>query len=123
MAAPSRFLKTPSEAEYERRLRSRGTESEQAIRRRLAGTGRRLTLELRYTDRAESQRSLTLAEPTCLEGSFFPLLNGLLRAACPCASCRGGHENMKSEPDADVFDQKLGDSPATRIDNVVAVGS
>ena len=47
----------------------------------------------------------------------------LLRAACPCASCRGGHENMRSEPDAEVFDIKLGDTPSTRITNVVAVGS
>jgi DUF971 family protein len=47
----------------------------------------------------------------------------LLRAACPCASCRGGHEKMKSEPDAEVFDIKLGDTPSTRISNVVAVGS
>ena len=53
--------------------------------------------------------------------SVFPF--GLLRAACPCASCRGGHENMKSEPDADVFNTKLEDSPSTRIANVVAVGS
>src|SRR6266508_2853997 len=35
----------------------------------------------------------------------------LLRAACPCASCRVGHENMRSEPDAEVFDIKLGDTP------------
>ena len=48
---------------------------------------------------------------------------GLLRAACPCASCRGGHQNMKAEPDADVFRADLGDTPATRITNVVAVGS
>ena len=47
----------------------------------------------------------------------------LLRAACPCASCRGGHENMKSEPDADVFTKKMDDSPATQIANVVATGS
>lgn len=47
----------------------------------------------------------------------------LLRAACPCASCRGGHENMKSEPDAEVFKAKLGDTESTRIANVVAVGS
>jgi DUF971 family protein len=47
----------------------------------------------------------------------------LLRAACPCASCRGGHENMKSEPDADVFSKNLGDNQSTRIANVVAVGS
>jgi DUF971 family protein len=48
---------------------------------------------------------------------------GLLRAACPCASCRGGHENMKPEPDEDVFSRQLGDSPSTRLANVVAVGS
>ena len=53
--------------------------------------------------------------------SVYPF--GLLRAACPCASCRGGHENMKSEPDADVFNTKLEESPSTRIANVVAVGS
>jgi len=47
----------------------------------------------------------------------------LLRAACPCAECRGGHENMKSEPDANVFEKNLGDNPSTRISNVVAVGS
>ena len=29
--------------------------------------------------------------------SIYPF--GLLRAACPCAQCRGGHQNMKSEPD------------------------
>ena len=44
-------------------------------------------------------------------------LFGLLRAACPCAGCRGGHENMRSEPDALVFDQRLDNSPATRISN------
>lgn len=53
--------------------------------------------------------------------SVYPF--GLLRAACPCASCRGGHENMRAEPDADVFAKQLEDSPATRIGNVKAVGS
>lgn len=47
----------------------------------------------------------------------------LLRAACPCASCRGGHENMRSEPDAAVFEANLPDSPATRLADVKAVGS
>lgn len=42
---------------------------------------RRLTLSLRYTDREESERSLTLAEPTDVETDFFPGLAGLLRAA------------------------------------------
>lgn len=47
----------------------------------------------------------------------------LLRAACPCASCRGGHENMRSEPDPAVFDVVLPDSPAVRLNKVEAVGS
>ena len=47
----------------------------------------------------------------------------LLRAACPCASCRGGHENMRSEPDADVFDMHLGRYALYADRNVVAVGS
>ncbi len=53
--------------------------------------------------------------------SVYPF--GLLRAACPCASCRGGHEKMSSEPDEAVFSAQLEDSPATRLTNVVAVGS
>ncbi|HEY9089948.1 MAG TPA: DUF971 domain-containing protein [Anaerolineaceae bacterium] len=47
----------------------------------------------------------------------------LLRAACPCASCRGGHENMSSEPDPAVYEANLPDSPATRVVKVEAVGS
>lgn len=47
----------------------------------------------------------------------------LLRAACPCASCRGGHENMKPEPDEDVFTKAMEDNASTRLSNVVAVGS
>ena len=45
--ALSIFLTTPSEEEYERRLRKRGTESEEAIQRRLQ-TARK---ELQYADR------------------------------------------------------------------------
>jgi DUF971 family protein len=47
----------------------------------------------------------------------------LLRHACPCASCRGGHDNMRSEPDPLVFDLADEDSPATRLRNLEAVGS
>lgn len=53
--------------------------------------------------------------------SVYPF--GLLRAACPCASCRGGHQNMSSEPDPAVFEAQMEDSPATHIKNVKAVGS
>lgn len=48
---------------------------------------------------------------------------GLLRAACPCATCRGGHENMKSEPDQEVFTSNLPESAMTSIENVNPVGS
>ena len=42
------FLKTPSPAEFERRLRARGTESESVIQRRLATAERELQLADRY---------------------------------------------------------------------------
>lgn len=47
----------------------------------------------------------------------------LLRNACPCASCRGGHENMSSEPSDDVFSIPLLSLPATQINNVDMVGN
>jgi DUF971 family protein len=53
--------------------------------------------------------------------SHFPF--ALLRNACPCAECRGGHANMTSLPDSEVFNLPLEDSPATRIKSVEAVGS
>jgi DUF971 family protein len=53
--------------------------------------------------------------------SHYPF--SLLRAACPCAECRGGHENMRDSPDPEVFSAVLEDTPATRIKNVEAVGS
>lgn len=53
--------------------------------------------------------------------SLFPF--DLLRAACPCAACMGGHEKMRSEPDPAVFERHLEESPETRIQQVEAVGS
>ena len=47
----------------------------------------------------------------------------LLRAGCPCAECRGGHDKMGNEPTSDVFDLHLSDSPATRLKNLAPVGS
>lgn len=40
---------------------------------------RRLTLGLRYTDREENERSVTLEEPASVEAEFYPKLPGLLR--------------------------------------------
>lgn len=53
--------------------------------------------------------------------SVYPF--GLLRAACPCASCRGGHEHMKAEPDEAVFSANLEESDHTRMTRVEGVGS
>lgn len=53
--------------------------------------------------------------------SIYPFT--LLRQGCPCAECRGGHENMHSEPDPEMFVLRLNDSPATHIHKVEAVGS
>lgn len=52
--------------------------------------------------------------------SVYPF--GLLRAACPCASCKGGHENMRPEPDETVFDHPMEESAATRLARIEAVG-
>lgn len=47
----------------------------------------------------------------------------LLRHACPCAECRGGHENMGAVPAPVVFDMPDEDTPATHMLNLEAVGS
>ena len=53
--------------------------------------------------------------------SLYPF--GLLRAACPCAECRGGHANMSSEPDPAFFVESWEVSPANQLRNLEAVGS
>jgi DUF971 family protein len=47
----------------------------------------------------------------------------LLRAGCPCAECRGGHDNMSDMPDPSVFEVNLPASPVTRLKTIVPVGS
>lgn len=46
----------------------------------------------------------------------------LLRHACPCAQCRGGHEHMSAEPDPQVFSQAEEDTPATRLAGLEGAG-
>jgi DUF971 family protein len=68
----------------------------------------------------KTQRNLTVLwnDGHTSEYSF-----SLLRAGCPCASCRGGHENMGTEPGHEVFSVIPSDLPATRLQKVEAVGS
>jgi len=47
----------------------------------------------------------------------------LLRHACPCAECRGGHDKMSSNPDPNVFLLPVEDSRATQLRNLEAVGA
>ena len=39
----------------------------------------------------------------------------LVRNSCPCAECRGGHANMKSEPDDSMFIIPLMDAKTTQL--------
>jgi DUF971 family protein len=52
--------------------------------------------------------------------SEFPF--DLLRNSCPCAVCRGGHENMKSEPDDSMFIIPLMDAKTTQLTGIKPVG-
>jgi len=47
----------------------------------------------------------------------------LLRNACPCAECRGGHANMSSMPDPEVFSMPRIDGPASSLESINAVGT
>lgn len=47
----------------------------------------------------------------------------LLRYACPCAECRGGHDKMGAEPDPQVFTLPEEITPATKLRNLEAVGT
>jgi DUF971 family protein len=53
--------------------------------------------------------------------SLYPF--SLLRNACPCAECRGGHDNMRTEPPPEVFRLPLIDTLQTRMRSVEPVGS
>ena len=47
----------------------------------------------------------------------------LLRNACPCAECRGGHDNMSATADPEVFSLPDEDTARTRLKNLEAVGT
>jgi DUF971 family protein len=53
--------------------------------------------------------------------STYPF--SLLRHACPCAECRGGHDKMSSTPDPEVFYLPDEDTAATRMVDITGVGA
>lgn len=46
-----------------------------------------------------------------------------LRAACPCASCQGGHENMGKPGSPDMLEIPLIDTRATQLVDAQLVGN
>jgi len=69
-----------------------------------------------------ANRDQSLLEVTWEDGhsSLYPF--SLVRNACPCAECRGGHDNMGGDPDPEVFLLPLEDIPATRLVSIELVG-
>jgi len=81
-----------------------------------------MVMEVRPTgitvDRNQSILTITWSDGHI---SAYPF--GLVRNACPCAECRGGHEKMGATPDPEVFHSTLADGPSARIHNLEAMGS
>ncbi|MBI4771949.1 MAG: DUF971 domain-containing protein [Chloroflexi bacterium] len=46
-----------------------------------------------------------------------------LREACPCAECRGGHENMGAPPDPNLFTIPLAPRKSDVVNALQAVGN
>lgn len=69
-------------------------------------------------DRAEAILSIRWSDGKVCRYPF-----DLLRNACPCAQCRGGHENMSAEPDEDVFVIPIMDVRTTQINDLSVVGN
>jgi DUF971 family protein len=53
--------------------------------------------------------------------SAYPLAG--LRAACPCAECRGGHENMGLPGSPDMLQWPLSPSRSGELESLEIVGS
>jgi DUF971 family protein len=64
------------------------------------------TLNIEWEDGAESE---------------YPLAG--LRSACPCAECRGGHENMATRGSPDLLLIPLEDGRSTVLERVDLVGN
>ena len=70
---------------------------------------------------ADRQKRLLLIEWDSGEKAAIPFAR--LRAACPCAQCKGGHENMTKTPDPNVFLIPLQDSRENEIEDIQGVGN
>jgi len=71
--------------------------------------------------RAEQKRARIIINWSDDHVSEYP--NWLIRAACPCVECRGGHDEMSNQPPQGVFNLLPEDSSRTRIESIHHVGS
>ncbi|HLF88056.1 MAG TPA: DUF971 domain-containing protein [Anaerolineales bacterium] len=69
-------------------------------------------------DRTQGKMTITWNNGHVSEYTF-----GWLREACPCAECRGGHENMGTIPEPDLLMIPLMDARATQLQDVQAMGN
>ena len=53
--------------------------------------------------------------------SIYPF--SLIRYACPCVECRGGHDKMSDEPAQEVFFMPIEDNSTTQLVQVERVGA
>ena len=79
-----------------------------------------MTLKPTALDANKTKKEMIL---TWNDGHISSYSFSLLRAACPCAECRGGHENMGSTPDPEVFKTLITDTKENRLKDVVATGA
>lgn len=70
-----------------------------------------------------ANRSANELTITWSDGHISTYSFSLLRHACPCAECRGGHDKMRAAPDPDVFLLPNEDTSATHLQQIEAVGS
>jgi DUF971 family protein len=70
---------------------------------------------------ASRSRGMLLIDWDDSHHSAYPLAG--LRAACPCAECRGGHENMGRPVSPDMLQRPLSPSQSRELESLEIVGS
>jgi DUF971 family protein len=70
---------------------------------------------------ASRSRGMLLIDWDDSHHSAYPLAG--LRAVCPCAECRGGHENMGLPGSPDMLQRPLSPSQSGELESLEIVGS
>lgn len=81
-----------------------------------------MTIQLRPTG-ITADRNQSILSIAWNDGHLSAYPFGLVRKACPCAECRGGHDKMGGVPDPAVFEMPVPTGPEARIHTLEAVGS